>query len=450
MRWLRPLDREVQRARRARRRAGLPPGRCQYEWSNFSNNGHSSNKDDYRLENAARMNTPESVDGCQQVSWRNILQKIICDGIFRINADEIQQELLILDDLEAQLVSLRASPTRSRENLTPSICQHALTDYLDGGTNSLNISDTDIQEETKIGNENVHETLDLCSRPDRSRIYELDLAVRVSQKRCEALLVKAHEHALQEKSSHQQIRLGWDEEKNNLLESIANLTKQLQLLDNDYNSLRTRYVNLQKSSRFFDSLIKLRCDEAESKTFDGHFLFELTSWPREKEQKKREIQDLRKQLHILSKQSKYQQEQLLLSRQEVDALFRAQEMAAEENRCLAESVLAAERSRAALERLCTEAASNASDSKAVTERLRARLAERSFAGALRVAKARQFASWKGSVRSGVQLRALGRVTRLITGRSGWPTDGAASQDALRAWLRRARGQRLIESACRNR
>ena len=50
--------------------------------------------DDYRLENAARMNIPESVDGCQQVSWRNILQKIICDGIFRINADEIQQELL--------------------------------------------------------------------------------------------------------------------------------------------------------------------------------------------------------------------------------------------------------------------------------------------------------------------------------------------------------------------
>jgi hypothetical protein len=235
----------------------------------------------------------------------------------------------------------------------------------------------------------------------------------------------------------------WDGEKNILLESILNLTNQIQALERDYNFLRARFSNLQKSSRCIDSEIKLRSCPSEAKMFDRYNTFEMASLPKEMEQKKQEIHVLRKQLHIFSKQSKFQQEQLLLSRQEVDALFCAQSLASDENLRLAEVMTSAELSWASLERRCTDAVIRASESKETIKLLRGRILEQILARVSSAMLIRVLARWKSLVRSKTQLMAIGIATRRIVLLEEKCPAEAALTVIFNAWSRKMRGQRRL-------
>ena len=300
-----------------------------------------------------------------------------------------------------------------------------------------------------IDSENGHilsssQVLDLNAT--QLRIIELESYVRVSKRNYETLLDRAsHKGVLLENLHMQKCRI-WDEEKKTLLENNFNLMNQIKILERDYNTLWSRFSNLQKSSRFIDSQIKLRTYTSETKVVDRYFTFEMASWPKEMEQKKQEIQVLRKQLQVLLNQSKFQQQELLLYRQEVDALFRAQSLAADENRRLVEAMTSAELSWADVERRCTEAVSHISETKWTIELLRGRLLEHFLARRCMTVQIRLIVRWRRLIRSKSQLLAVGLATRHLIQRSGKCPADAVLTSVFHAWSRMMPMRRVIGRA----
>ena len=180
-----------------------------------------------------------------------------------------------------------------------------------------------------------------------------------------------------------------------MLGAISNLMEQMQILERDYNDLQRRFVDLQKCSRFFESQIT---KERALNFYEGHFCFEIQAWPNEKLQMEKEVDSLRKLLLILCKQSRYQNEQLDLSRREVNVLIRSQSAGFVENERLL-NLWNSDQQKTALEMVSSLPRKETQHlENCVVKILRARLVEKNLSYFEGLAKLRFFCCWARVVR----------------------------------------------------
>ena len=129
-----------------------------------------------------------------------------------------------------------------------------------------------------------------------------------------------------------------------------------------------------------------------------------------------EIQSLRRQLASLTKQSKYQDEQQMLSRKEVDTLVRSLLAASDDNRRLQESVVLSEQSTSDLKSQLSHLTSKCSDCKSRSARIQIQIADTRMLNSLRIFHLSALLGWKTSVRSGRHKQLLERMSHILAAR----------------------------------
>jgi hypothetical protein len=389
------------------------------------------------------MEGPKETNKETTPSWQDIFNQAVQSGLSGDNVAEIQEEIRKLELIEEQRSTMRANGnckfsdfkvlkstqntvamrSQSAWSLGPSCSQMAIqSDEAVALTERSRIKPCALEYISSLDSFALRDKIrsdESLSLDAQFGIKDSESSARLSHLAHQKMLLQLHkfeQKAVLAEFSHQRLIRAWETEKKNLLETISNLQDQMHILERDYEGLRARFSDLQKSSRSTDLQIKAKIKDLDP-FMNRSFPFELEASPKDKEIMESEIQSLRRQLASLTKQSKYQDEQQMLSRKEVNTLILSQQAASDDNRRLRESVILFEQAKSDISSQLSHLTSKCSHYEFQSERFQIQIADVRMLNALRVLRRSAFLGWKDSVRAHRYKRRIAQMSGALAART---------------------------------
>ena len=194
--------------------------------------------------------------------------------------------------------------------------------------------------------------------------------------------------------SHRLEHRRWDEEKQHLKACIDQLQGQLSEL---HETLNHRLTEMQRSQR------------ASEEHVGENFRFETDNWQKQKQLMEVEIEDLRTQLGMMAKNGKTLDEQLRLSRMEMDSVLASQIASVHEIQRLSESLMNVEQAASDLESKWTEARTESYSWRSRCDCIKSRAADNQYRTIRNAVRHIYVSRWRLHARDQQEWRAAERT-----------------------------------------